>query len=62
MVLRAIGESNRKATNYSLFKKYLHFAWNLAERYKDAAVGRPESPLRLVEMALWVVRDSQGGG
>lgn len=57
MVLRAIGEERRDANRrYDIFKSYLPFAWQLADRYASAGPGRPESPLRLLDMALWVHR------
>jgi hypothetical protein len=57
MVLRAVGECSRDANRkYDVLRKYLPFAWCLADRYATARAGRPESPLRLLDMALWVNR------
>jgi len=61
MVLQAVGV-NEKNANKSLerLKEYIPFAWDLAQRY-SASLARWQniSPLRIIDMALWVVR---GGG
>ncbi len=57
MVLRATGEERRDANkSYDMLEAYLPFAWRLADRYATAGASRPESPLRLLVMALWVHR------
>lgn len=38
-------------------RQYIPFAWNLAKEYGDRLpAGWPETPLRLIDMALWVHR------
>jgi hypothetical protein len=58
MVLRAVGECGRDANkSYEVLREYLPFAWRLADKYAAVAgIGRSESPLRLLDMALWVNR------
>lgn len=58
MVLQAIGVDRKGANqDYSVFRKFVPFAWELADRYAQrATVGHRESPLRLIDMALWMDR------
>lgn len=61
MVLKAVGVDEKNANkSYARLKEYIPFAWTLAQRYSSNMVKWPEiSPLRIIDMALWVVR---GGG
>jgi hypothetical protein len=60
MVLQAVGVSDKGANqDIAVFKEYLPFAWSLAERYAAPLDGfDEETPVRLVDMALWVTRNS----
>jgi hypothetical protein len=58
MVLQAVGMSDQFANQkISVLSRYLPFAWELAERYGAQFVSfSPETPIRLIDMALWVSR------
>ncbi len=58
MVLQAVGVDRAGANqDYAVFRDYLPFAWELAHKYATTACnGHTESPLRLIDMALWVNR------
>jgi len=58
MVLQAVGVSERNSNHkIGILKEYLPFAWGLAEKYGKKIKNKfPESPIRLIDMALWVVR------
>ncbi|MDX1916144.1 MAG: hypothetical protein SFU55_11215 [Methylophilus sp.] len=58
MVLRAIGVLGKNANqSYKVLSEYLPFSWGLAEKYRNQiALTRNESPIRAIDMALWVGR------
>jgi len=62
MILRAVGydkeEINQKRLNQSqeLYHKYLEHHWSLVEKYSDKIKNFKETPVRVIEMALWVSR------
>lgn len=58
MVLQAVGVQEKSAnTRITVFREYLGFAWMLADRYATRfPIGYRESQVRLIDMALWVVR------
>ncbi|MEQ1526934.1 MAG: hypothetical protein ABL902_09015 [Gallionella sp.] len=58
MVLKAVGSWTTNANhNASVLKEYLPFAWDLADRYAQNCSGfEKESPIRVIDMALWVGR------
>ncbi len=58
MVLRAIGVWGKNANqSYKVLSEYLPFSWGLAEKYRNQiALTRNESPIRAIDMALWVGR------
>lgn len=60
MVLQAVGVNDNKANqSEGVFRRYLPHAWGLADRHGKHAQERfqfQETPLRLVDMALWVKR------
>lgn len=62
MVLRALGVSAAGANRDSaVLRQYLRRVWGLADRHAVALARlrgeASETPVRLVEMALWVIRD-----
>ncbi len=63
MVLQAVGVREPGANqDIAVFKRYLPFVWSLADRYSTASgVCSLEVPLRRIDMALWVMRDSSSG-
>lgn len=64
MVLKAVGAWDSKYANKSIkhLEKYLEYAWELAEKHStDFPTNMRETPLRLIDMALWVTRDSGKG-
>ena len=62
MILRAVGydkeKINRKRLNQSqeLYHEYLEHHWSLAEKYANKINNFRETPVRAIEMALWVSR------
>ena len=60
MVLSAVGIEEKDANrSYGILRKYLPFAWELADLYAaPSALCERETPLRRVDMALWVNRGS----
>jgi hypothetical protein len=60
MVLEAVGVFDKKAgKKSSTLQTYLPFAWGLADRYRRQIVRfKNETPLRVIDMALWVTRGS----
>jgi hypothetical protein len=58
MVLRAIGLWEPGANHrYPVLEKYLPIAWGFAEKYTPQFSSfKSESPIRLIDMALWVNR------
>lgn len=60
MVLKAVNMWRPGAnTDPAVLEAYLPVAWSLADRYEDKLRVFPETPLRLVDMGLWVLRDSE---
>jgi len=62
MVLLAVGVTDEDADKkISYFKEYTAFVWSLVEKYKDKLeYGFPgETPVRVIDMALWVTRNLQ---
>jgi hypothetical protein len=56
-VLKAVGEDGTGNHSYPVLRKYLPFAWELADRHSaHSGGGWRETPLRLIDMALWVNR------
>ena len=63
MVLRAVGFSTDEARqlnqNPAAFRQYLPHCWSLASRYAPKMPrGTRETPLRLIDVALWLSRGS----
>jgi hypothetical protein len=57
MVLQAVGVWDKNANHdLNILKQYIPHSWQMAERHKDKMVGLKESPLRAIDMALWVIR------
>ena len=62
MILRAVGynktEINQKQLNQlkELYAEYLEHHWSLVNKYLKKISGFQESPIRIIEMALWVKR------
>lgn len=59
MVLQAVGVT-RKGSNQRLdvLSKYLPYAWLLTRRHAGQLTGFKETPIRLTDMALWIIRNS----
>ena len=58
MVLKALGAWSPGANkNLDILCEYIPHAWALADQHTQQLTGFQETPLRLVDMALWVVRD-----
>jgi hypothetical protein len=60
-VLKAVGVDKKDAKaashSYEFFREYLQHAWSLADRYcSKLAMPGGETPIRAVDMALWVSR------
>lgn len=58
MVLQAVGTADKRVNSKrSVLREYLPFAWGLASKYEKQIAAFPrESPLRVLDMALWVTR------
>ncbi|MBU1177287.1 hypothetical protein KKH96_02470 [Patescibacteria group bacterium] len=58
MVLQAVGVEDENANHSIQFlKNYIPFAWKLADKYKNKFDEKwQETPVRLIDMALWVNR------
>jgi hypothetical protein len=57
MVLKAVGFWFENANqNVAILRQYLPHAWKLADKYAQQLSAFKESPVRLVDMALWVER------
>lgn len=57
MVLSAVGISDKNANQrIDVLEQYIPFAWELAEKYSSQLRSFKETPLRLIDMALWAVR------
>lgn len=56
-VLLAVGVDSKNANkDFSIFLEYLDFAWKLSDRKSLIPTDFQETPLRLLDMALWVKR------
>ena len=56
-VLLAVGVNSKNANkDFSIFLEYLEFAWTLSDRKSLIPTDLKETPLRLLDMALWVNR------
>lgn len=62
MVLQAINILDKHANqNIDVLREYLPFAWELADRYaQEISNFTKESPIRVIDMALWVSRGKEG--
>jgi hypothetical protein len=59
MVLQAVGITDEQANqNLDVFRAYLPHAWHLAQDHAAKLVGFEETPVRLIDMALWVIRNA----
>ncbi len=57
MVLKAVGAWQKGANQkLAVLREYVPFAWQLADQHVRHLGGFSETPVRLVDMALWVVR------
>ncbi|MCX7715668.1 MAG: hypothetical protein N2171_08080 [Clostridia bacterium] len=57
MVLQAVGINKKNANqDIIILKEYQNFAWSLAQKYNDKIKTFSESPLRVIDMALWINR------
>jgi hypothetical protein len=57
MVLKAVGAWSEGANHdISVLRQYLPHAWALADKHTQQLSSFKESPVRLVDMALWVKR------
>ena len=64
MVLQAVGvkqdDANNPSKRVKLLESYLPHAWNLADSYSNNFKKFPnETPVRLVDMALWIERSKR---
>ncbi len=62
MVLRAVGFSEDEAKeaicDIGVLRRYLLHAWRLSDRYQGSFPNdAKETPVRLIDMALWVKRE-----
>ena len=58
MVLRAVGAWREGANqDAGVLRYYIPHAWALADKYTQELSGFKESPVRLIDMALWVKRN-----
>ncbi len=59
-VLLAVGVDEEGANrDIDVLRQYIPFAWRLPDKYKnDLPEEYPETPLRLIDMALWVTRNN----
>jgi len=63
MVLQAVGIREKGANQkLEVLREYVPFAWELADRHATRVDGLPETPVRLTDMALWVVRSTGNHG
>jgi hypothetical protein len=61
MVLQSVGIEDEGANhNLGVFCQYLPHAWTLARRHAEKFTRYKETPVRLIDMALWIVRNSAG--
>lgn len=61
MVLQAVGVHDEGANqNIDVFERYLPFVWSLADSHSNESINcNLEEPLRRIDMALWLMRDSK---
>lgn len=61
MVLQAVGVGDKDANHdRKVLEEYIPFAWSLAERYaRQLAAFADETPVRVIDMALWVTRNNK---
>jgi hypothetical protein len=58
MVLKAVAAWNPGANqDVAVLRRYMPHAWELADRYAQGRPNLEETPVRLVDMALWVSRN-----
>lgn len=64
-VLEAIGVVGKQNHSLGVLKKYIPFAWGLAKKYEAVSASNAsdcqETPLRRIDMALWVHRGVSSG-
>jgi hypothetical protein len=59
MVLNAVGAWRKGASQrISVLRQYIAHAWELTDKHTQQLSGFEESPVRLIDMALWVKRSS----
>ena len=61
-VLLAVGIDHKDANkDIEVLRQYIPFAWHLTHKHHNtfAEYGYPETPLRLIDMALWVTRSNR---
>lgn len=57
-VLLAVGVTEKNANKkYDILLEYIQFAWEISKKSTIIPQGWQETPLRLLDMALWVIRD-----
>jgi len=59
-VLKAVGVDGKLNHSFKTFERYLPFSWSLADRYQARMSQGDETPLRRIDMALWVHRGMHG--
>jgi hypothetical protein len=61
MVLQAVGAWYKGANQSTeVLMEYLPFAWELSDRYaRQVSIFEKEGPIRVIDMALWVVRGQE---
>lgn len=60
VVLQAVGVCEDDGNHdIRVLRDYVPFAWDLEERYLYALNGFTESQVRLIDMALWIVRGQE---
>jgi hypothetical protein len=64
MVLKAVGVDEPNANQRAdVLREYLPFAWELTDQHAAHVPGHSrETSVRLIDMALWVVRGEGSGG
>ena len=63
MVLKAVDtdvrphrEYQKEARSRQTYRDYVAHVRTLSSRYESTLLGKTESPIRLIDMALWVLR------
>lgn len=61
MVLQAVGFKQKNANHdIKILEQYIPYAWGLADKYRGKFNNKwSESPIRLIDMALWVIRGNK---